>query len=81
MLEFRGDGTVHLMRYAGNGQDWKWNIEDATPVLSQPQPGTNRVEFDAAPLGSAPTIKIQFRLLDKDWKAVSASKVLDWKPS
>jgi hypothetical protein len=81
MLEFPGDGSVRLMRYAGSGQDWKWNVEDANPALSQPQPGTNRVEFNAAPLGSASNIRIQFRLLDKDWKAVSASKVLNWKPS
>jgi hypothetical protein len=69
------------MRYAGSGEDWKWNVEDANPVLSRPQAGTNRVEFNAAPLGSASNIKIQFRLLNKDWKAVSASKVLNWKPS
>ncbi|MGD0892973.1 MAG: spherulation-specific family 4 protein [Terracidiphilus sp.] len=81
MLEVPGDGSVRLMRYAGNGQDWKWNVEAANPFLSQPQPGTNRIEFDAAPLGSAENVKIQFRLLDKDWNAISASKVLNWKPS
>jgi len=80
MLEIPGDGSVRLMRYAGSGQDWKWNVQDANPVLSQPQPGTNRVELDAVPLGTAPDIKIQFRLLDKDWNAMSASKILDWKP-
>jgi hypothetical protein len=81
MLEILGDGSAHLMRYVGSGEDWKWNVEDANPVLSRPQAGTNRVEFNAAPLGSASNIKIQFRLLNKDWKAVSASKVLNWKPS
>jgi hypothetical protein len=80
MLEMPGDGSVKLMRYNGNGEDWKWITLEAHVTLTQPQPGLNRVEFDATPLGSAATIKIQFRSLDQDWNAVSASKVFDWIP-
>jgi hypothetical protein len=53
---------------------------EAHVTLTQPQPGTNRIEFDATPLGSATTVKIQFLSLDVDWNAVWASKVFDWNP-
>ena len=80
MLEMPGDGSAKLMRYNGNGEDWKWTTLEAHVTLTQPEPGMNRVEFDATPLGSLTTIKIQFRSLDNDWNPVSASKVLDWIP-
>ena len=80
MLEMPGDGSVKLMRYNGNGEDWKWTTLEAHVTLTQPEPGMNRVEFDATPLGSATSIKVQFRSLDKDWNPVSASRVFDWIP-
>ena len=80
MLELPGDGSVTLMYYTGSGEDWKWSQLEAHVTLTQPQPGMNRVEFDANALGSATAVKIQFRSLNKDWKAVSASKVFNWIP-
>ena len=80
MLELPGDGSVNLMHYEGNGEDWTWKPVAAHVVLTQPEPGKFRVDFDATPLGSAKTVKIQFRALDKDWNVVSASKVFDWNP-
>jgi Spherulation-specific family 4 len=80
MLEMPGDGSVKLNRYNGTGEDWQWTAVEAHVTLTQPQPGTNRIEFDATPLGSATTVKIQFLSLDVDWNAVWASKVFDWNP-
>jgi hypothetical protein len=80
LLQMPGDGSVQLLRYSGDGDDWQWTEVQAHAVLSQPQPGTTRVEFDADPLGSATSFHIQFRLLDKDWNARSQSKVFVWKP-
>ena len=80
MLELPGDGSVNLMRYVGSGEDWNWKTVDAHVKLTQPETGTSRAEFDSAPLGSATTIKIQFRSLDKDWNVTSASKVFNWSP-
>jgi hypothetical protein len=81
LLEIPGDGTVELKRYAGSGEDWTWTAVEAHPVLSQPQPGTTRIEFDADPLGSATSVRIRFRLLEQDWNPTSASKVLTWRPN
>lgn len=81
MLQMPGDGSAQLMRYAGSGEDWKWNVVEAHPVYSQPDQGTNRVEFDAFPLASSSAAKIQFRFLNKDWNPVSASRVLPWRPN
>jgi hypothetical protein len=81
LLELPGDGSVALKRYAGSGEDWNWVDVDAHPAVSQPQPGTTRVEFDAVSLGSATSVRIRFQLLDKDWNATTASKVFSWKPN
>jgi hypothetical protein len=81
MLEMPGDGSVTLMRYTGNGDDWKWTPVEAHALLSSPVPETDRIEFDAAPLGSATKIAIQFRSLDKGWQPVSASKIFQWHPN
>lgn len=81
VIEVPGDGSVQLMRYAGSGDDWLWKPLNAHPVLSQPQPGTFRVAFDADSLGPATDFKIRFRILDHDWNPVSVSKVMTWKPN
>ena len=80
ILELPGNGSVNLNRYEGNGEDWKWKAVEAHVKLTQLQPGTFRVDFDATPLGSATTAKIQFRSLDKDWNVISASKIFKWSP-
>jgi hypothetical protein len=60
MFEMPGDGSVELKRYEGSGEDWTWTTVEAHPVLSQPQPGATRIEFDADPLGSATSVRIRF---------------------
>jgi hypothetical protein len=81
LLQMPGDGSVQLMRYAGSGADWKWNVIEAHAVLQQPDQDTYRVEFDARLFASLLSAKIQFRFLDKDWNATTASKVLSWHPT
>jgi Spherulation-specific family 4 len=81
MFEMPADGSVELKRYEGSGEDWTWTTVEAHPALSHPQPGTTRIEFDADPLGSATSIRIRFRLLDKDWNPTTASKVFTWRPN
>lgn len=81
LLSLPGDGTVSLMKYQGMGDDWKWTPVAAHAVLSHPAPGIDRVEFDYLPLGSSTRLAVVFQSLDKDWKVVSASKVLPWRPN
>jgi hypothetical protein len=80
MLQMPGDGSAQLLRYSGGGDDWHWTPLPAHAVLSHPQPGVTHVAFDADSLHAAPSVKIQFRLLNKAWNATSESKVFTWNP-
>jgi hypothetical protein len=78
VIEVPGDGSVNVMRYSGTGTDWKWTSFNAHAKLITPEPEVNIVQFDAAPLGSAKVVKVQFRTLDSSWNPVFTSGVVKW---
>jgi hypothetical protein len=80
LIQLSGDGGVSLMRYQGTGADWQWTPVEAHAVLTHPTPGVDKVEFDVTPLGPNPKPSVLFQSLDNDWKMISVSKILPWKP-
>ena len=80
MVQLPGDGTVDLLAYEGSGDDWKWVPLASHIALTHPQPGTDRVEFDARALAPGQKFSVLFRSLNDEWTAVASSKVLPWSP-
>jgi hypothetical protein len=81
MIQLPGDGSVDLLEYQGNGDDWTWVPVRAHIALTHPSPGLDRVEFDSASLSPGKNFSVLFRSLDDGWQPVASSKVLPWHPN